>query len=783
MALVAIAELGSPRRRVVLVDTRPIQSVTPPFGYEPDQRRFMGLVIMPICPENLEPSVTVGRACTPTTDGVRVELRDGLVAGEDGTAVHASDLAQGLERSLEGYTVTAEGDALSIAQKAGQPTVVPPSLLVPWLRVQSAAIAAPEGQSAPVGTGPFYVDELWCREEHEDEEHEDERQCSRTGGSPPIRLGDLDAWLEDVLVLRRRTWSWRATTEIVVVSLRGEPGGRTEVSTSPGPRTGALARALDTSDVHGVFDVETDLGAELEEASGGHPEGWFREPRQDRVLVAALRPSDLSGKDQYLPPQCRSRLVHALAKIRQDPTFLRKLGARPADQLLPEPFDPVHTWQEPIGEPGAESADPCTGEIDLVTNTAWKHAADEIAERLLRVDSALKVKVKVEALSPSEENVRRNDGDYGISLLALVYGPLPDAYYLWDNLRGTGWATAQHVAEAADLAAKEAEEGKTEEIYAAINELHTKLDAYLIPMGAPTRVVVTSDRLLGLDSSGWYLDPDDLRLAPSASQFLVRSLFLAASVVLLALAATSHFSHKASDRRTRLELSLRMLRHDLLAPLSTIRANAERVLTREPKIGEAMLSEADAALAVAEDARFVVQEGRPQAKGSASTRLRDEVVEPILESLRRRSSYETGQEPTIKLTLPDELLSVSMPPDAAKFVVRTVVENAWRHRGDRPLVLELAGNVSGGSFHMEVKDHGPGVSTEDAERLFRTDPRSDAEHRDFHQGSGMGLHLARSVLHLHGGEIGLRQAADPTIFTIRFPLATAGRGKPDKETP
>jgi signal transduction histidine kinase len=336
---------------------------------------------------------------------------------------------------------------------------------------------------------------------------------------------------------------------------------------------------------------------------------------------------------------------------------------------------------------------------------------------------------------------------------------------------------------AADLAAKEANEGETEAIYAAIDELHRELDAYLIPMGAPTRVLATSDRLLGLDPGGWYLDPDDLRLEASASRFLGRSLLLVASVFLLALAATNHISRKAFDRRTRVEMSLRMLRHDLLAPLATIQAYAERV--RDPKTGEALLSEAEAALAVAEDARFVLQEGRLQAHGSASTRLRDEVVEPILDSLRRRSSYEAAEEPTITVALPDEPVSVA--PEVAKFVVRNLLENAWRHRGDRPLVLELAGTVSGGSFHVEVKDHGPGMTTDDVEQLFRPGYRSEATRRDFVQGTGMGLHLARSALRLHGGDIELRRAAAPTIFTIRFPLAPTGRGKPnelpERETP
>ncbi len=765
LALVAITNLASADRRVILVDTRPILSVIPPFTYENDQRRFMKLVVMPICPGNLEPLVSMGRACRETRSGVRVELRDDLVAGEDATAVHVDDLAQGLKYSLAGYEVTVRDDTLSIGKRR-TPTV-PPSLLVPWLRVQSAAIVAP-GQSEPVGTGPFYVDELWCRKKPD----KPDKVCSRVGGSPPVRLGDLDGWLEDVLVLRRRDWSGMATTAIVVVGLRGEPDGGTEISPLV-PRTTALARALDSCDVHGVFDVEADLEAELEEMVGGRPEGWrFREPRQDRVLVAALHRADSNRVKEYLPSQCRSRLVHALGKIRQDPTFLRALGARPADQLLPEPFKPVHTWHGPAGE----SPEPCSREIDLVTNKAWEYAADEIAERLRLLDSGLEIKVS--ALPPAGENARREGGDYGISLLAMVYEPRPDAYYLWENLRSVGWATDEHLQKATDLAAKEAKGDQTEEIYAGIDELHRALDAYLIPMAAPTRVVAASDRLLGLDPGGAYLDPDDLRLAPSASQFLVRSLLLIASVVLLALAATSHILRKASARRWRVELSLRMLRHDLLAPLATIRANAERVLNRDQKIGEALLSEAEAALSVAEDACFVLQKGKLQAHGSASTRLRDEVIEPILDNLRRRSSYETGEEPTITLDLPDEPPPVSVPPEVAKFVVRTLVESAWRHRGDRPLVLELSGTISGGFFQLEVKDRGPGITPDEAARLFRSGP--DTADRDVLQGSGMGLHLARSVLRLHRGEIELRRPADPTIFTILIPLASTGRGKPDE---
>ncbi len=772
-AIVAFADLVPGGQRVVLVDTRPIQSVDPPFRYDNDQRRFVRLVVAPICPGGPDPLVAVGHSCTAGAEGVRVELRNGLVAGKAGKAVRAADLAVGLRSYLGGYEVTPTNNVLRIARREGQP-IVPPALLLSWLRVQPSITVAPAGEPKPIGTGPFYVAELWCHEQHRGV------HCSSTGGSPSIPLGDLEG-VEDVLVLRRRDRSVNAATEIVVVGLRIEQRDDTQSSPpvlEPSSQARALALALDEARIHGIFDVEANLRAKLEKATEGRPRAWrFTEARRDRVLVAALHRPNSPRVEAHLPSRCRSRLVHALAKVRRDPTFLRHLGARPAAQLLPEPFEPVHTWQDPSGEPADESPDDRTCAIDLVTNRAWQHAAEEIASRIDELELGLKV--NVEALSPVEEDKKRQRGDYGISLLSLVYQPRPAAYDLWDNLSSTGWTSPDHVKRAEDVAAREAAGEGSEAIYASIDELHRELDAYLIPMHAPTRVMAASDRLLGLEPSSVYLDPEGLRLAASASQSLIRFLLLAASALLFALAATAYFSRKVAARRERVELSLRMLRHDMVAPLATIKAYAERVSTGKSAMREALLSEAEAALAAAEDARFLLQEGKPPANGKASTRLREEVIKPILANLKQRSSYETAEEPHVS-ELTAEPPPLAVPPEVAKFVVRTLVENAWRHRGDRPLFLSLVGTIAVGSFYLEVEDHGPGMTPAEAKQVFKPGYRTDSARRDHAHGSGMGLHLARSILRLHGGEIELRQAANPTIFKVRFPLVPKDRDQPNR---
>lgn len=80
-------------------------------------------------------------------------------------------------------------------------------------------------------------------------------------------------------------------------------------------------------------------------------------------------------------------------------------------------------------------------------------------------------------------------------------------------------------------------------------------------------------------------------------------------------------------------------------------------------------------------------------------------------------------------------------------VVVNLLDNAHQHtpRGSR---VTVRGRVINGEARLTVADDGPGISSEDRERIFERFFRSGHS-----RGSGLGLAIARDVIALHGGRL------------------------------
>jgi signal transduction histidine kinase len=83
-------------------------------------------------------------------------------------------------------------------------------------------------------------------------------------------------------------------------------------------------------------------------------------------------------------------------------------------------------------------------------------------------------------------------------------------------------------------------------------------------------------------------------------------------------------------------------------------------------------------------------------------------------------------------------------------LVRNLLDNAVRHAVS---VVHVAVAVHDGAVRLDVHDDGPGVSVEDAERVFERFHRGDAARSRDDGGSGLGLAIARTVARRHGGEV------------------------------
>jgi signal transduction histidine kinase len=82
--------------------------------------------------------------------------------------------------------------------------------------------------------------------------------------------------------------------------------------------------------------------------------------------------------------------------------------------------------------------------------------------------------------------------------------------------------------------------------------------------------------------------------------------------------------------------------------------------------------------------------------------------------------------------------------------------------------IEVRGVARDGTAAVEIRDDGPGVAPELAERIF--DPFTSGR-RD---GTGLGLAVSRRIVERHGGELRLVAEARPgATFVLRIPLSGA----------
>nr|WP_246044813.1 HAMP domain-containing sensor histidine kinase [Rhodococcus oryzae] len=135
-----------------------------------------------------------------------------------------------------------------------------------------------------------------------------------------------------------------------------------------------------------------------------------------------------------------------------------------------------------------------------------------------------------------------------------------------------------------------------------------------------------------------------------------------------------------------------------------------------------------------------------------------------LVELTERTLESRGWTETVEL-LAHERISARVDSRRIDIVVANLVGNALRH-GAPPVRVELSAEP--GYAVITVVDHGPGISPEDRQAIFRRFYKVDTA-RGRSEGSGLGLSLAVENVHLHGGTIGVDQLDGRTVFTVRLP--------------
>jgi signal transduction histidine kinase len=109
---------------------------------------------------------------------------------------------------------------------------------------------------------------------------------------------------------------------------------------------------------------------------------------------------------------------------------------------------------------------------------------------------------------------------------------------------------------------------------------------------------------------------------------------------------------------------------------------------------------------------------------------------------------------------------VKMNGHTLETILRQLAENAREHGGpEAALTIDLGWQTAPAAAVIEIGDDGPGISEANRARIF--DPFFTT-HRD-RGGTGMGLTIARALLHSHGGAIELLPSEKGARFRLRIP--------------
>jgi two-component system OmpR family sensor kinase len=225
---------------------------------------------------------------------------------------------------------------------------------------------------------------------------------------------------------------------------------------------------------------------------------------------------------------------------------------------------------------------------------------------------------------------------------------------------------------------------------------------------------------------------------------------------------------EASDRRLRRFVA--DASHELRTPLAAVRAYAElfeRGAAARPSDLERSMAgitrEAERMSLLVEDLLLLARldEGRPLARDPVDLAA---VVGEAVDAAR-------AVEPDRPIEVAADPATILGDPDRVRQVLDNLFANVRSHTPPgTPVSIEL--RHAGGSARLAFADRGPGLSEEDAARIFERFYRVDSSRSRASGGVGLGLSIVAAVVEAHGGAV----TAEPTAgggatFVITLPLA------------
>lgn len=266
------------------------------------------------------------------------------------------------------------------------------------------------------------------------------------------------------------------------------------------------------------------------------------------------------------------------------------------------------------------------------------------------------------------------------------------------------------------------------------------------------------------------------------AQLLVLLGYMPVLVVAALLEERDRLMQRAKEGRLRAERAsaaksrlLANVAHEIKSPISGVIGIGE--LWAGGHLGQATASQVEMAQMLVKTARQIetlthdlLDVARAEA-GAVKVDLRPTEVSGVLEDVRRSATLLPEAEGLrIEVVADGDALVAMADSQRLTQVVGNLTSNAMKYGASGGLVL-LRAAWNGDRIRIEVSDRGPGLSEEKQAQLFEPFNRLGLD-RSSIEGHGVGLALAKRLIELQGGDIGVRSViGQGATFWVELPGA------------
>jgi signal transduction histidine kinase len=272
---------------------------------------------------------------------------------------------------------------------------------------------------------------------------------------------------------------------------------------------------------------------------------------------------------------------------------------------------------------------------------------------------------------------------------------------------------------------------------------------------------------------GKISDVDESLATPIRTSLIVA--WLCAVLALAAVVALVLGMNALSERRAAF---VSAVTHELRTPLTTFRMYTEMLaggmVPDEARRREYLLTLRSESDRLAQLIENVLSYARLE-RGRAATHTEAVTVEQLLDRLRGRLRPRAHQaEMELDLVIGDSLGDATVRTDVAAVeqIVANLVDNACKYAaGAEDRRIHVRAQSDARWLRLRVADHGPGVATDAARRLFRPFHRSAQDAANSAPGVGLGLALSRRLARRLRGDLILVSSDDAgACFELKLPV-------------